>query len=79
MYPLNQVPPDKKFLPSFAWFDYIRPLNRDDVFHWRGKKAGTELKEVKRKAAPLQHLKPVVSQGQQPPVGESSPVSKRQP
>lgn len=56
MYPLNQVPPDKKFLPTFAWFDYVRPLDKDDVFNWRGKKAGTELKEVKRKSAPLQHL-----------------------
>lgn len=53
---MTQIPPDKKFLPGFAWFDYVRPLNKDDIFNWRGKKAGTELKIIKRKEAPLQHL-----------------------
>ena len=56
MYPMTQIPPDKKFLPNFAWFDYVRPLDKDDIFNWRGKKAGTELKVAKRKSAPLQHL-----------------------
>ena len=44
MYPMTQIPPDKRFLDGFAWFDYIRPLNRDDIFIWRGKREGTELK-----------------------------------
>lgn len=56
MYPVTQVPPSKSKLPSFAWFDYIRPLNKDDIFNWRGKKGGTELREVKRRSAPLQHI-----------------------
>lgn len=56
MYPISQVPADKKFLPTFAWFDYVRPLNKDDIFNWRPKKSGSELKEVKRKAAPLPTL-----------------------
>lgn len=56
LYPMSQIPPDKKFLPNYAWFDYVRPIDKDDIFNWRGKKAGTELKEVKRKEAPLQHL-----------------------
>lgn len=56
LYPMSQIPPDKKFLPSYAWFDYVRPLNKADIFNWRGKKAGTELKEVKRREAPLQHI-----------------------
>lgn len=56
MYPLTQAPPEKKFLPTFAWFDYVRPLDKDDIFNWRGKKAGSELKAVKRREAPLQHL-----------------------
>ena len=56
LYPMSQIPPDKKFLPNYAWFDYIRPLDKDDIFNWRGKKAGTELKEVKRREAPLQKL-----------------------
>ncbi len=57
MYPMTQIPPDKYFLPNYAWFDYVRPRNKQDIFNWRGKKAGTELKEQKRREAPLQHLK----------------------
>lgn len=56
LYPMSQIPPDKKFLPNYAWFDYIRPVDKDDIFNWRGKKAGTELKERKRREAPLQKL-----------------------
>lgn len=56
MYPVTQVPPSKSKLPSFAWFDYIRPLDKDDIFNWRGKKSGSELKAVKRRSAPLQHI-----------------------
>ena len=44
LYPMSQIPPDKKFLEGFAWFDYIRPLNKNDIFNWRPKKEGTELK-----------------------------------
>ena len=56
LYPLTQVPPEKYFLPNYAWFDYIRPLNKDDIFEWRPKKGGAELKPEKRREAPLQHL-----------------------
>ena len=49
---MTQIPPDKYLLEGFAWFDYIRPLNKDDIFNWRPKKAGTELKEQKRREAP---------------------------
>ncbi len=52
LYPMTQIPPDKYFLPRYAWFDYVRPLNKQDIFHWRGKKEGTELKEQKRREAP---------------------------
>ena len=38
MYPMSQIPPDKRELKGFVWYDYVRPLNRDDVFIWRGKK-----------------------------------------
>ena len=44
MYPMDQIPPDKLRLPTFAWFDYVRPLNKDDIFNWRGKRAGDTLK-----------------------------------
>lgn len=49
LYPMDQIPPDKMKLPSFAWFDYIRPLNKDDIFEWRGKKAGETLRKTTRK------------------------------
>jgi hypothetical protein len=52
MYPMTQIPPDKYFLPGYNWFDYIRPLDKDDIFNWRPKKAGTELKEQKRRTPP---------------------------
>ena len=38
MYPPNQIPPDKKRLNGFAWYDYVRPLNRYDIFEWREKR-----------------------------------------
>ena len=53
MYPITQIPPDKYRLPEFAWFDYVRPTDKDDVFNWRGKKAGSELKAVRRREAPI--------------------------
>ena len=56
MYPVDQTPANMRFLENFAWFDYIRPLHKDDVFEWRGKKSGTELKESVRHIAPQQKL-----------------------
>ncbi len=46
MYPMNQIPADKMKLPDFAWFEYIRPLNKEDIFNWRGKKAGETMKKT---------------------------------
>lgn len=51
MYPMSQIPADKYRLPSFVWFDYIRPLNKEDIFNWRGKKAGEMLQKSDRKPA----------------------------
>ena len=56
MYPMTQIPPDRRFLSNFAWFDYIRPLNKEDIFVWRGKKKDQELKPEKRREAPVQFL-----------------------
>ena len=53
LYPMLQLPPDKMKLENFNWFDYIRPLNKEDIFNWRGKKAVQELKKSNRGAAPL--------------------------
>ena len=55
-YPMSQIPPDRYRLPGFTWFDYIRPLNKDDIYEWRGKKIGTELRKIERHAAPLQKI-----------------------
>jgi hypothetical protein len=57
LYPMTQIPPEKYFLPQYAWFDYIRPLSKQDIFNWRGKKAGSELKEQKRRERP-RNIKP---------------------
>lgn len=38
LYPMSQIPPDKKQLPGYAWYDYIRPLSKHDIFEWRPKK-----------------------------------------
>jgi lipopolysaccharide export system protein LptA len=56
LYPMTQIPTGKLKLDAFAWFDYIRPLDKDDIFNWRGKRSGTELKRVERHAAPIQRL-----------------------
>ena len=57
MYPITQVPPAKYKLPNFAWFEDLRPTDKNDIFVWRGKTSGTELKSIKRHEAPLQSLK----------------------
>ncbi len=51
LYPLDQSPPDKSKLPTFAWFDYIRPLDKEDIFNWRGKKEGEGLRKSSRQPA----------------------------
>lgn len=56
LYPLGMAPAERTHLPGFAWFDYIRPTSPEDVFNWRGKKAGTALKPSIRREAPLQNL-----------------------
>lgn len=57
MYPITQVPPAKYKLPNFVWFEDLRPTDKNDIFVWRGKSSGTELKSIKRHEAPLQSLK----------------------
>lgn len=57
MYPITQVPPAKYKLPNFAWFEDLRPTDKNNIFVWRGKSSGTELKSFKRHEAPLQSLK----------------------
>lgn len=56
-YPLAFASKDKSFLSNYGWFDYIRPVNKDDIFVWRAKTAGTELKQTVRRSVPFQELK----------------------
>ena len=56
-YPMDQLPADKMKLDNFAWFDYVRPLNKNDIFVWRGKKEGQGLKKSTRGEAPLPNKK----------------------
>ena len=51
MYPMSQIPPQKRFLEGFYWFEDVRPTSKDDIFVWRPKKPGTELKTQKRKVS----------------------------
>ena len=55
-YPMSQRPPEACFLENFAWFDYVRPVNKDDIFVWRGKDSGMKLKTIKRESVPLPTL-----------------------
>ena len=47
VYPMSQIPPAKRYLDGFTWFDYVRPLSKDDVFEWRPKQGGSELKPTR--------------------------------
>jgi len=56
MYPLFMIPPNELYLKNFAWFDYIRPVDKDDIFKWRPKRAGSELNEPVLHEAPKTSL-----------------------
>lgn len=56
-YPIGTAPRERTILENFAWFDYIRPKDKNDLFQWRGKEKGKELKATIRREAPLQKLK----------------------
>jgi lipopolysaccharide export system protein LptA len=38
--PIPDLNPDQKTLGDFYWFDYLRPLNKDDIYHVVKRKAG---------------------------------------
>ncbi len=67
LYPLFLVTPKLQYLENFAWFDYVRPLNKEDIFNWRPKRAGTELKPSVRHEPPKQKLADVRSRANLPP------------
>lgn len=56
MFPIPLIPANKLYLDNFAWFDYIRPTDKNDIFEWRSKHAGSELKQSIQRSAPRQKL-----------------------
>ena len=56
MYPPFAIPDDKRYLAGFAWFDYIRPKDKDDIFEWRDKKKEQVLKKTEKRVVPKQKL-----------------------
>ena len=56
-YPMSQRPADKRFLDNFAWFDFVRPTSKEDIFIWRSKGSENTLKSVRRDKIPLPTLK----------------------
>ena len=58
MYPMSQLERNKMYLSTYNWFDFIRPLSREDVFVWRGKRVEQQLKKnAMSKPVPLPKLK----------------------
>ena len=55
-YPIPMIPGNVRYLENFQWFDYIRPTDPKDIFNWRGKHEGSELKKSVQRKAPLQEL-----------------------
>ena len=70
LYPMTQIPPGKMRLKQFAWFEHVRPVDKDDIFNWRGKGAGAELKVIERHAAPLQTFDSAVVPGKEEKLAE---------
>ena len=58
-YPDLQIPAERRYLSNFAWFDYIRPLNKDDIFVWRSKDEKNMLKKTEKRYVPIQSLKDI--------------------
>lgn len=66
IYPPISIPEDKRYLAGFAWFDYIRPKDKNDLFEWRGKNEKDILKATEKKTVPLQNLKDRSGMGSKP-------------
>ena len=60
-YPALGLPESRRYLSHFAWFDYIRPLDKDDIFVWRGKDAKNILKTTETRKAPIQRLEDLIT------------------
>ena len=56
LYPMSQRPQQERFLKNFAWFDFVRPTCKEDIFEWRGKGSDMQLKVIRRENIPLPTL-----------------------
>ncbi len=56
MYPPFAIPSQYRYLSGFAWFDYIRPKNKDDIYEWRSKDEKNVLKKTEKKTVPIQDI-----------------------
>ena len=65
LYPMNQIPADKLKLRGFAWYDYIRPLDKHDLFRHVSKGDKAQQRQIRVTPPPLQY------------VGKSAPPSNR--
>ena len=74
IYPLTQVPKGQDKLPTFAWFDYVRPLDKYDIFNYRPKKAGTELKVNDRRGAPRTRINKKTAEGEEQKAEQTTPA-----
>lgn len=54
--PMFLLEPQKMRLENFVWLSYMRPKDKEDIFHPRGKKAGEQLKKIVRREVPLPTL-----------------------
>lgn len=54
--PMFLIEPSKMRLANFVWLGHMRPLNKEDIFHWRGKHAEQQLKKIVRREVPLPTL-----------------------
>lgn len=79
MYPIPLIPADALYLQNFAWFDYIRPVDRFDLFEWRPKKSGTQLKESVRHSAPKQRLSDIKRKKNVSPAEPAQPTEPAEP
>ena len=76
MYPISQIPPEKRYLSGFHWFDYIRPLSKHDIFQWRAKENGTELQEERRREPPRKKSSQPAESSENPETSEHSESSE---
>ncbi|MDO4819429.1 MAG: OstA-like protein [Prevotella sp.] len=56
IFPMTQIPAGRDHLASFAWFDYIRPMDKNDIYIWRPKSQDKVLRVTERRAAPRNKL-----------------------